>query len=79
MTKDERELIKEVGGFGVRLLAQRQHRHFKKDITLAEDATDLTREQIKQWAYSDVIFAILADLVNGDNGESVIDRDKRKE
>ena len=48
-------------------------------LSLAEDATDLTYEQRKQWAYSNVVFAILADLVNGDNGESVIGRDKRKE
>ena len=79
MTKDERELIKKAGSFGIQMLAQRQHRNFKKDITLAENATDLTREQIKQWAYSNVVFAILADLVNGDNSESIIDRDKRKE
>lgn len=79
MTKDERELIKKAGSFGIQMLAQRQHRNLRKDITLAENATDLTREQIKQWAYSNVVFAILADLVNGDNSESIIDRDKRKE
>ncbi|KKL81301.1 hypothetical protein LCGC14_1996160 [marine sediment metagenome] len=75
MTKEERKWIKEDGSFAIRMLAQAQHHRHEKDLKLKVD-NKFNREWLRVNAFHEMIFAILADLINGDSGKSVVDRNK---